>query len=346
MKLCRVLHQGQTLPAVYWTDHRVPALPDPQPVAISHERTHLEQEHVLPLGAVAQACGLKHPQGSAGWHEDTVLSYLPPYGPYQTLLAPVWEYCLAHPLEVQPLRLRPGEYQFLTPWERVPKLILIAANYAEHAREQGRTAAEASASFPHLFLKPPSTTLTPHRQTVYLPAVEPVGVDWEVELGVVVGAKVKQISPSEALSAIAGYTVVNDLSHRKYRPVPNRRTRERDPFFDWQHGKWFDGFCPVGPCITSASAVDDPQDLSLRLWRNEEEMQSGRTSQMTHGVAEILAFASQLMTLEPGDLICTGTPAGVGHPRGQYLAAGDLLTSQISGLGTLITQLAAEPLPR
>jgi 2-keto-4-pentenoate hydratase/2-oxohepta-3-ene-1,7-dioic acid hydratase in catechol pathway len=141
---------------------------------------------------------------------------------------------------------------------------------------------------------------------------------------------------------VAGYTIVNDISDRKFRPNPDRTHRERDKFFDWLHGKWHDTFCPVGPCVLAADTVPDPQDLTLRLTVNGEVKQEGTTAQMVFPVAAVVAFLSRFVTLEPGDIISTGTPSGVGNATGTYLRPGDVVTAEIEGIGRLENPVVAQ----
>ena len=234
------------------------------------------------------------------------------------------------------------QVELLVPVPRPNKLLLLAGNYAKHVAEQGHQSAERDETFPYVFMKPPSTTLTDPGKPVVLPAVAPDHCDWEVELTVVVGRRCKNLAAADALAAVAGYTVVNDVTQRRFRPNPGRRERDRDRFFDWQHGKWMDGFCPCGPCLVAARAVPDPQALELSLAVNGELRQRATTAQMIFTVAEVIAFISSFMTLEPGDLIATGTPAGVGHATGTYLQPGDRMEAAIAGIGTLVTPVVAE----
>src|SRR5262249_28055414 len=155
--------------------------------------------------------------------------------------------------------------------------------------------------------KPPSTTLTHPGDPVILPSVSPDHIDWECELGVVIGRTCREVSEDQALGYVAGYTIVNDVSDRRFRPNPARRQRDDDGFFDWLHGKWHDTFCPMGPCILTADAVEDPQELALRLTVNGEIMQAASTAQMIFPVAAVVSFLSRFVTLEPGDIISTGT---------------------------------------
>ena len=163
------------------------------------------------------------------------------------------------------------------PIARPPKLLLLAGNYAEHVAERGGTAAEREETFPYVFMKPPTTTLTHPGDPIVIPRVSPDHIDWECELGVVIGRRCRDVAEAEALDYVAGYTVVNDISDRKFKPNPGRKPRERDKFFDWMHGKWHDTFCPIGPCILSADAVPDPQALPLSLTVNGEVKQDATT---------------------------------------------------------------------
>lgn len=227
------------------------------------------------------------------------------------------------------------EVRLLVPIPRPPKLLLLAGNYAKHVEERGGTAAERADTFPYVFMKPPSTTLCNPGAPILLPAASPDHIDWECELGVVIGRRGRHIDESEALDYVAGYTVVNDISDRQFRPNPGRKPRDRDKHFDWLHGKWHDASCPMGPCILSADAVADPQRLRLRLAVNGEVKQDAGTAQMIFPVAAVIAFLSTFVTLEPGDILSTGTPSGVGSATGQFLRPGDLVEATIDGIGTL-----------
>ena len=127
------------------------------------------------------------------------------------------------------------------------KILLLAGNYATHVVERGGIAAERDETFPYVFMKPPTTTLTHPGDPIVIPRVSPDHIDWECELGVVIGRRCRDVDEAEALDYVAGYTVVNDISDRKFTPNPGRKPRERDKFFDWLHGKWHDTFCPIGP---------------------------------------------------------------------------------------------------
>jgi 2-keto-4-pentenoate hydratase/2-oxohepta-3-ene-1,7-dioic acid hydratase in catechol pathway len=233
------------------------------------------------------------------------------------------------------------DVSLLVPIPSPGKILLLAGNYAAHVAERGGAAAERGETFPYVFMKP-TTTLTNPGDPIVIPRISPDHVDWECELGVIIGQKCRDVSEEEALSYVAGYTVVNDVSDRKYTPNPGRKPRDRDKFFDWLHGKWHDTFCPVGPCVLSADAVPDPQLFTLRMTVNEKLKQDGSAAQMIFPVAAIVSFISRFVTLEPGDLIATGTPSGVGSATGTYLKPGDLVRAEIGGIGVLENPVEAE----
>lgn len=229
------------------------------------------------------------------------------------------------------------QVRILLPVPKPNKLLLLAGNYADHIREGGGVATERTETFPYVFMKPASTTLINPGTPIQIPKVSPRAIDWELELAVVIGRRMKGVSEAEALAGVAGYTVINDISDRKFRPNPGRKERPKDSFFDWLHGKWHDGFCPCGPCVASPHSITDPQGLSMQLSLNGEIRQRGSTGQMVFPVAAVIAFIASFVTLEPGDIISTGTPAGVGHTTGTFLQPGDELLASIEGIGTLRT---------
>jgi len=244
--------------------------------------------------------------------------------------------------EYVPGQLNHEKVELLVPVPRPNKIFLLAGNYAEHIRERGGVAAERAETFPYVFMKPPTTTLNHPFKPVRIPKVSPDHIDWELELCVVIGSRCKSVSEADALKYVAGYTIVNDITNRKYRPNEGRKKREKDGFFDWLHGKWFDSFCPCGPCIVSTDELPDPQTLPMKLIVNGKTWQDGSSSQMIFPVAALIEFISNMVTLEPGDLISTGTPAGVGNTTGTYLKPGDIMEGTITGIGTLRTAMVAE----
>lgn len=222
------------------------------------------------------------------------------------------------------------------------KFFLLAGNYAEHIEEGGGQVAERNRTFPYVFMKPSTTTLIGSGETIVLPSLSPDTIDWELELAVVIGERCKAVPAEKALDVVSGYTLVNDISNREFRPNPGRQERFKDGFFDWLHGKWFDSFAPCGPCVTSSVDLPDPQTLGLKLKVNGEIQQDSHTSKMIFGVAEVIEFVSGFVTLEPGDLISTGTAAGVGSPRKKFLRHGDTVEAEIEKIGMVKNPVADE----
>ena len=154
----------------------------------------------------------------------------------------------------------------------------------------------------------------------------------------VIGKRGKNIALEDALSYVAGYTVINDVSARTSEwGLPSRNPTEWDLFFDWLNGKWPDGFAPTGPWLVTADEIPDPQALQMTLKVNGTEHQNASTGDMIFSVAELIAFSSRFMTLEPGDTYATGTPSGVGDATGTYLKDGDVMEAWVEGIGTLVT---------
>jgi 2-keto-4-pentenoate hydratase/2-oxohepta-3-ene-1,7-dioic acid hydratase in catechol pathway len=213
-----------------------------------------------------------------------------------------------------------------------PKIICAAANYHEHVAEMGGES-PGDGVVPYFFLKPPANTLVADGAEISIGSWGEAQVDWEAELAVVIGSRASRVAPSEALDFVAGYTVLNDLTDRsRLVRVPSAGP----PFtFDWFSSKGRDGSCPLGSAIVPSFLVDDPGSLPIRLWVNDVLKQDSTTADMIDDVPTLIAAASEVMTLEPGDLIATGTPAGVGKPRGDYLHLGDTVTIQIDGVGRL-----------
>ena len=230
--------------------------------------------------------------------------------------------------------------ELLAPMARPPKILAAAGNYQAHIVEGGAKPVDKTVIVPKLFIKPSSSVLAPN-QPVELPATSNTN-DWELELGVIIGRRGKNVSVEDALSYVAGYTVINDLSARTSQwGVEGRNPSEWDLFFDWLNGKWPDGFCPTGPWLVTADEIPDPQALQMTLKVNGHEHQNASTGGMIFSVAELIAFSSRFMTLEPGDTYATGTPSGVGDTTGTYLKDGDVIEAWVEGIGTLVTPVGA-----
>lgn len=225
-----------------------------------------------------------------------------------------------------------------SPLRRPGKLLMAGANYRGHLKEMGIDPVPEGLE-PYFFLLPP-TALTGPGRPIPVPVDPAALVDWEAELVAVIGRRGRDVPVADALDLVAGYTIVNDVSARG---LHARSTPLAPPFtYDWIASKGRDGFCPLGPGLTPAWLVPDPQDLRVRLWRNGELEQDSSTADMIATVAELVAAASRLMTLEPGDLLATGTPAGVGAPRGLSLSPGDHVAIEIELLGRLENPVCAD----
>ena len=225
------------------------------------------------------------------------------------------------------------EVILLAPVPRPAKILCLAGNYQAHIQEGGGKAVNKTQVTPRVFVKP-VTTIIGHGQPIRLPQFSQT-IDYELELAVIIGRLGHNLSISQVTGHIAGYTIFNDISARSLTIAEGRQPRNGDSFFDWLNGKWFDTFGPMGPYLVTKDEVPDPQNLSMRLWVNDELRQDGNTNQMIFNVAETISFISKLVTLEPGDVIATGTPAGVGATTNAYLQAGDRIVGEIEDLGRL-----------
>src|SRR3954452_19835369 len=208
------------------------------------------------------------------------------------------------------------------------KIVCVGLNYRDHAEEQGADLPEA----PLLFAKWPNALIGPGEAIVIPQASH--RVDYEAELGVVIGSRVRNVSAENALEAVRGYLCLNDVSARDLQFADGQWTRGKSP----------DTFCPVGPRLVPRDEVPDPQALGIRCILNGEVMQDSSTANMIFSVAQVIAYASATITLEPGDLIATGTPAGVGVFRDPpvLLQDGDEVTIEINALGALTKPVRAE----
>jgi 2-keto-4-pentenoate hydratase/2-oxohepta-3-ene-1,7-dioic acid hydratase in catechol pathway len=224
---------------------------------------------------------------------------------------------------------------------RYPRKVLCAGvNYRRHMREMGGEI-PAEGWRPFFFLKPPTTTVVGPADPIVIRSPAEHRYDWEAELAVIIGVKGKDISPVRAMDHVAGYAIANDVTARG---LHKREAVPAAPFtYDWFAAKAMDSSLPLGPGITPAFLVPDPQDLRLRLWVNGELQQDESTSDMVCPVAELISAASQVVTLEPGDVIATGTPSGVGAGRGLYLRGGDVVRASIDGLGSLENPVIENP---
>lgn len=249
-------------------------------------------------------------------------------------------------------RPRPeGRVHLLAPLMYPGKILAAGANYSDHAREMagagatgagdgsagtGGTARPGGDS-PYLFMKPSRHCVIGPGAAIRVPPWA-TRIDWEVELAVVIGREARRIPVERALEYVWGYTVMNDITSRDL-------TRRSDiPFrHDWLSGKGLDTFGPMGPALTPREFVPDPGRLSLHLKVNGEVMQDSTTAGLIYSVPALVAYASSRCTLDPGDVIMTGTPAGVGAGRGVFLKPGDVVEAYVERIGTLVNRIEAEP---
>jgi len=215
-----------------------------------------------------------------------------------------------------------AEVRLLPPVTRPRKIIAVGRNYHEHAAEEGKTAP----ADPIVFTKFPSS-LTGDGSNIVWRAADTTQVDWEAELAVVIGRTARDVPAERALDHVLGYTCLNDVSARDLQFGDGQ----------WVRGKSLDTFCPLGPWIVTADEIPDPGSLRIACVVNDEVVQDASTSEMVHGVPELIAFCSRFMTLEPGDVIATGTPGGVGVFRDppRFLGDGDRVVVEIERIGRL-----------
>jgi len=222
-----------------------------------------------------------------------------------------------------------NEITLLAPVAFPPKIVCLGLNYRDHAAEQNAAIPDE----PIIFIKPHTTIIGPNENVVKPSFVRQL--DYEAELAIVVGRKAKNVPVSEAKSCIFGFTILNDVSARDF------QFKDRQ----WTRGKSFDTFAPTGPCITTVKQLEDTSNLFIRTWVNRELRQNSTTKNMVFNVYEIIHHLSRVMTLEPCDIIATGTPAGVGFalkPQPKFLQASDIVRIEIEKIGILENMIVEE----
>ena len=239
-----------------------------------------------------------------------------------------------------------GRVRLLPPVLYPGTIYCAGANYTDHmaemARAQGQTPGPTMKELgekPWHFVKTSKSSVVGPGARVKLPVYSQM-VDWEVELAAVIGKVARDVPVERALAHVAGYTIADDLSARDV--MRRDKNPATSPFhYDWLSQKCFDGSCPLGPWIVPAHQLPDPQKLALKLWVNDKLMQDSSTSRMIFDTAEQIAMLSSRVTLHPGDLVLTGTPAGVGMPRRMFLKPGDVVKLWIEGIGELSHTMTA-----
>jgi 2-keto-4-pentenoate hydratase/2-oxohepta-3-ene-1,7-dioic acid hydratase in catechol pathway len=272
--------------------------------------------HHYPLAALAQAAGQALPAADLiGLFADWPRS--------QDALRALAAHC-------SPALALPADgLRVLAPLRYPGKILCAGANYFDHLAEMGMPGAKKEDQRLFFFMKPPRNAVVGSGPTVHMP-IGTQAFDWEVELALVIGKTARNVPVETALQHVAFYTVAIDFSARDHNRAPETFYK-----LDWVAGKGHDTCCPLGPRLVPASEITDPQNLGLRLWVNGELKQDGRSSDMIFSVAEQIATASRIMTLDPGDVLLTGTPAGVGAPKKTFLKVGDRVEAEIEGIGRL-----------
>jgi 2-keto-4-pentenoate hydratase/2-oxohepta-3-ene-1,7-dioic acid hydratase in catechol pathway len=244
----------------------------------------------------------------------------------------------------EPHALALRDAKLLPPVANPAGIFCAGANFTDHMLEMAQVQNLAPEPDPHsLGLKPWHFLKAVHclaapDSTVKLPAYSTM-VDWEAELTAVIGRAARDVSIENALDHVAGYTIANDLSARDFTKRPN--IADNSPFkYDWLAQKCFEGACPLGPWIVPADAITDPQNVAIKLWVNDVIKQDSHTSKMIFTLAEQISHLSTRLTLKPGDLILTGTPAGVGLAHKEFLRPGDVVKIWIESIGTLVNRCA------
>ncbi len=286
----------------------------------------VDGDHIVDLAAAAEASGLVDTAdvadmralleaGEAGLDAARATSMWATNNNRSDLRVPLLEITLHAPLPC------PG------------KLMCLAGNYASHIEEGGGSYIGKEKMIPRFFIKPCSS-VTATKQPIRIPPSTGFA-DWELELAVVIGKRGRDLTPEQAEEHIMGYTIFNDISARELTFRNELPEQEGDWFFDWLVGKWLDTFGPMGPWITTRDDIPHPDRLRMQLWHNDDLQQDANSGQMIFSPAEALSFVSQFITLEPGDILSTGTPAGVGHAKKVRLEPGDRIKGEIEGLGIL-----------
>jgi len=296
----------------------------------------------LPAWSLVQFTTSQHGVPRIGVYADGVVRAAPTALAGKTLLEVLadWNRWLPEIHNVVPASLEAvPDATIIAPLTYPRAVLCVGANYYGHAEEM-QTARPSPDAEPFFFLKPPATTIVGPGVDVAIHVDGRSRVDWEAELGVVIGKRASMIEESRAAECIAGYVVANDISDRGLMRKPDAVF----PVFewDWVSHKGQDGFCPIGPGLVPAAVVGDPQNLRIVLDVNGVVKQDSSTADMVINVHRLIAHASRLITLQPGDVILTGTPAGVGMPRNEYLHVGDTVTAGIEHVGVLRNHIVAK----
>jgi len=292
----------------------------------------LVEDFIFDLAMALEVAALR-----CDFQASSVLSVLNAWDRARPLIDTVVSKILAEPTDYWGLPGQPlKNVKLLAPVLYPGVLYCAGANYRDHVIEMTGKEPADNYKEPFFFLKTVAGTIIGPDQEIRLPRYSSK-VDWEAEIALVIGRAGKNIPVDRAMDHVAGYTIMNDLSAR------DLSKRHDVPFvFDWLSQKCFDTAAPMGPWITPVDAVSDPADMDIKLWVNEELKQHSNSSQMIFNFSELIAYLSSHVTLNPGDVIATGTPAGCGRPRDVFLKPGDQVKIVIKGLGELCNPVVAD----
>jgi len=237
-----------------------------------------------------------------------------------------------------------ADVKLLSPIPNPGKIICLATNYQSHLDESAMrrmSGSKPEIESPRVFMKPSSNTICGDGDPIWITR-QTRFCDYEGELAVIIGRRCRYVKAESAMDYVGGVSCCNDVSERKLRVSERSEDKEWDKFFDWLNGKWFDNAFPMGPCVVPTRFVSDPHGLNLQTRVNGVVKQQTSTGLMIFDISQVIEFISEIMTLEPGDVIATGTPAGVGSTDGANLKPGDVVEVEISEIGTLTNPVAAE----
>ena len=286
---------------------------------------------VYDLAMTMKAAGWKH-----DFQPDSVISVLHDWNLARPQIDLAVESILSARANFEKIRRPLAEVKIRAPTLYPGVLYCAGANYRDHFLEMTGKSAGKKDRQPFFFLKTVAGTIIGPGEAVRLPSYSSK-VDWEAEIALVVGRAGKNIPAERAMDYVAGFTILNDLSAR------DLTKRDDVPFvFDWIGQKCFDTAAPMGPWITPTDAIPDPNDMAIRLWVNGELKQNSNSGQQIFSFNEQIAYLSHHVTLFPGDVIATGTPAGVGMAKGEFLKPGDQIKIEVEGLGVLVNPVVAD----
>jgi 2,4-didehydro-3-deoxy-L-rhamnonate hydrolase len=301
-------------------------------------------EHVVPVVEAAEACGGVDCDCRMGcWNSvaallacDQCLAAAHAYAAWFERADEATQRAIAVPF---------ASARLLAPILNPGKLFALAGNYQEHIKESqahgsiGKVV-KSDLATPRVFMKPVANTVCGPGDPIPI-RQQNVFVDYEAEMAIIIGKGGRDIPRETALEHVGGVTICNDVSERQFHLWDRPENREWDLFFDWLNGKWFDNFAPMGPCAVPLADIPDIANMAIKLWVNGELRQDGNTNQLIFDIPMLVEWVSHICTLEPGDIISTGTPSGIGKALGKPLRDGDTVEIELEGVGKLTNPVVA-----